>query len=279
MRNGEWRPDDLDLIGVVGAAVVTLIVVALDLPLALRLPLGLVMTLILPGYAASMALFPPGELRAVERAALAFSLSLAMIVVGAPLLDALPVGIAPAPLIAWVAASTLVATGAAWWRRQRARAAAKPAPDGAVPGPRRDQTTRRQLLVGGLGILAISAVVMLANSFAPQPSRATEFFIVSPNAPASLPTEVTVGVPTSIGLGIANRETGPRQFRVVVRLGSTELVAAGPISVAPGETWLGSAQVAFPVATDDQVIRFLLYEGESAEAFRSLSLQLDVVAP
>jgi uncharacterized membrane protein len=269
--------NDLDLVIVTVVAILALALVALDLPVALRLPIGLAMTLVLPGYAISLAFFPSGELRGVERAGLAFSLSLGVAVVGAPLLDALPWGMAPASLIAWVTIATLVATAAAWWRRRRFLAAVQAATDSSVPDLARPRVARRHLLAAGLGMLALSAVAFLANGFAPPQPMSTEFFIVAPNGPASSPQHVTAGVPTSIGLGITNRDSLSRQFRVVVQSGSMQLVAEGPITVEPGGTWIGSAEVALPVPGDDQVIRFFLYEGASAEVFRSLSLELDVI--
>ena len=269
---------NLDLALAVVASLGAAFVVALDLPMAVRLPVGLAMTLAVPGYVASMVLFPPGELRGAERAALAFSLSLSLAVVAAPVLNALPGGVTPAALVVTVTTFTIVAAFLAQSRRRQALRAAGTV-SVSMAHPASSRLSRRHVVAAGAVILVIGLAATLGSA-APAAVSSTEFFIVPPiGEGASLPKQVTAGAPTTIQLGVTNRESVDREFRVAVLSGSTQLAPERSFTVKSGVTWHGLTTFALSPPGSHQVVRFLLFQGPETEPFRLLSLELDVVAP
>jgi uncharacterized membrane protein len=270
--------EDLDLAVAIVAAIAAALVVGLDMPMAFRLPVGLAMALAVPGYVASMVLFPPGELRGIERAALAFSLSLGLAVLAAPFLDALPGGVTPLALVSSLTTFTILAAIAARWRRRRALGAGEGSRYVSMAHPAYSRITRPQVVAAGVVGVAIGLAAVLGSGV-PPPVASTEFFIVPPKGEtASLPKRVTAGAATSIQLGITNRDGVAREFRVVVLSGATEVATVPSFTVQSGATWLGSTTFTLRTPGDDQIVRFLLLEGTRAEAFRLLSIELDVVA-
>ncbi len=270
-------PVNFDLIVVTAGALLALSTVALDFPVSVRLPIGLVATVILPGYALSMALFPRGEVSGVERSALAFGLSLGVIVLSVPALNVTPFGLHAGPAVVTVVAITLVATAVGWWRR-RARPSGHVWP-GITPlhlGPRLG--ARRYWALAGLGFILL--VLVIAFGLTGPPRVATEFFVLGPDGTIeSLPTRMTTGAPTTVTLTIRSHEDSSGPYRIVVETGESPLASVGPISVQPGETWSG--RISFSVARpgNNEEVRILLFKDPATHPFRSLRLEVDAISP
>ena len=103
----------MGLLGTVVAATLALV----GAPDPVRVPPGLAATLFLPGYALSIALFPDAEFDTPERLALAFGLSLALIVVAAILLLWVPWRSEAVPVVG-IAGMTVAFCLVAEWRRR-----------------------------------------------------------------------------------------------------------------------------------------------------------------
>ncbi len=273
------RPDNLDLLLVTLGSLLAVAMAVLELPVPLRLPVGIVAALVLPGYSLSMALFPPGELDAVERPALAFSLSLGVIVLAAPFLNLSPGGLNADAIVGAVSAITLFATAVAWWRR-RGRPAGGHLPGIALPDRPRWHGAGGRWAGAGLGLVAVLFVVLLALGVAAPPRTATEFFMLGPGGTAEgLPARVASGRPTAITVGITNHDGSAQPYRIVVESGSARLAATGPISVGAGKTWTGNVDFTVPRPGNDQEVRILLFRATDAQPYRSLRLVVDAFAP
>ncbi|MDD1760072.1 MAG: DUF1616 domain-containing protein, partial [Methanothrix sp.] len=84
-----------------------------------RIPLGLLMVLFLPGYTLIAALFPQKkDLDGIERLALSFGLSIAVVPLIGLGLNYTPWGIRLTPVVISLALFTLAMTAIARWRRQ-----------------------------------------------------------------------------------------------------------------------------------------------------------------
>lgn len=268
----------MDLVVVALASLIALGMVMLQLPVPLRLLIGIAAALILPGYALSMALFPPGELEGVERAALAFSLSLGLVVLMAPFLNLAPDGLTAGSVTWSMTAVTLVATTAAWWRRRR-RPDPRDMPGGSSPD--RSQTSGADLrwVALAVGLIAVVLVALLSGGIGVKPAGATEFFVLGPGGTADgLPTKIAAGAPTTITVGISNGEGSAQQYTVVVESASGRLTARGPITVESGTTWTGTIEFRVPASGNAQEIRILLLKPSDPQPYRSLRLVVDVVA-
>src|SRR5256712_13076909 len=81
---------------------------------------AILLVLCVPGYVVVGALFPSNkELDWIERIALSFGLSIAVVPLLGLLLNFTPWGIRFAPIIATVASFTVLVGLTAWWRRMR----------------------------------------------------------------------------------------------------------------------------------------------------------------
>jgi len=255
-------------------------------PLAmLRLLLGLAFVLLVPGYALQAAFFPSGDdLDGPERLALAFGLSMAIVPPIALVLDRLPWGIRPWPILIAECACTVAAAAAAVYRRGRL-------PEGErfvfafevhAGGwwASQDRTARR--LYGLLAVaLAMFAVGASAILFVPHASdRFTEFYVLGDGGLAeNYPREAAAGQPVTVTLGIANREGATAQYRAEVRSGGQTLAQVGPLQLGADQASEVPLSFAPPGIGDDVQTEFLLYRDGGTEPYRRLLLWMKVTPP
>ena len=272
-----------------GLLLVTLIaagVQGLPAPLALlRLVLGLVYVLYLPGYTLQLAFFPrTADLDGVERVALSFSLSVAVIGPLALLLNALPWGIRLWPMLISLGVLILVGLTAAWLRRIR-----------LWPAERYENTFRLDLRgwwknqERGIRVVYVILAVSLASAFLtalsililPKPAEYfSEFYILGSQGQAeSYPREVSLGQVVPVTTGIINHESTTSSYSILVQVGGQRVGQAGPINLAAGATWEGPLELLIPTAGDDQQIIFILEREGQASPYRSLRLWVNVKPP
>jgi len=108
-----------DLLAAVIVALATLIFTLTPLSdFPVRIPLGLVMVLFVPGYTLIAALFPKkADLEGIERTALSFGLSIAVVPLIGLGLNYTPWGIRLTPVVVSLAIFTMAMAVAAYWRR------------------------------------------------------------------------------------------------------------------------------------------------------------------
>lgn len=260
-----------DLVLVVVAGLVAALFALLDGPAPARLAIGLPAAFVLPGYAMSLALLPRGRIDAVERLVLAVTLSLALVIVVAPLLD-VSLGVTSGPLVLVMTAITVGSAAAAWWRRRRERSRGTDrSPTGA--GIRIDP--RRLPHLPLLVVAFVIAAVMLTMATRPPPS--TEFFAIGEGGYAdTYPRAVEAGARTIVRISIANHEGEPASYRVVASSGAGVLAILEPIALDPEQTWTGDVSFVLDEPGDDQVVTIELYKGADHDPYRSLRLWIDV---
>jgi uncharacterized membrane protein len=328
------------------AAVVTLVVLtnlAALLPVVgetpLRVVLGLPFVLFVPGYAFIAALFPEADggetaveegnanagataatnadpasrregIDGIERVALSFGLSIAVVPLIGLVLNFTPWGIRLVPVLAGVSGFTLVATAVAARRRR-----ALP-PDERFRVPYRDwlavvraelfdPDTRTDAVLNVL--LAVSVVLALGSvGYAvavPKPGESfTELYLLTETDDDELvaddyPTEFTAGESRSLVVGIGNQEHETVRYTVVVTLqrvrvenSSTTVLEGEQLHrfqprVEHNETWHRSHAVT-PAMTGERLrLTYLLYRGDSpgapttGNAYREVHLWVNVTAP
>jgi uncharacterized membrane protein len=242
-----------------------------DAPQLVRLPLGLLAVLGLPGWSISLAVFPAGRsLDVAERLALSCGLSLATASICALALHHATGGVAPAFLILAITGCTLVATLVAWFR-----VGPSPTEPGAAGGQRAlaprhwSPTARRQSLVLSGAVL----VVGVAMAWGLQPPRLTEFFLLGPEGlAADYPRAARPGEPITIVVGITNHERVPERYTVRVEVEGQPLALAGPLHVAPDETTEQPLTFAVPGTRRESEVQVLLLRDGAAEPYRQLRL-------
>lgn len=257
-------------------SLVSAALVWLDAPLALRLPLGVLAVLYLPGYSLSVALVPREEdLDRVERPAFAFGLSLALIMGVVLALDYSPWGLSPASIVLALTACTLLATSAAWWRQRRLRPG-EPSALAETTGERREMGRTTKLFFAVVsGAMVLVATALVVNLTAPPP-RFTEFFIIGADGLAKdYPRIGRPGEVVTIGVGITNRERLTTTYRVLVDTEKATLLRTEPIRLSSDDTWEEPITFALPASQKPRDIAIKLFKEEQTEPYRQLRLRLD----
>ena len=271
------------LVGLVLLALIAVGVQGLPAPLPmLRLFLGLLYVLYVPGYTLQAALFPRADdLDGPERLALSFGLSVAVVPPMALLLDALPWGIRLWPIVVCEALFMLACAALAFFRRRRLPAGERFVLafefDAREWWAELDRTQRR--LFGLLGLaLVMFAIGATAIIVTPKPGeRLTEFYMLGPEGLAeNYPREALVGQPISVTMGITNREGAWSEYRVEVMAGGDLLQRAGPFPLPNGDTKEWPLELVLQKTGQDVRIEFLLYRDYGNEPYRSLRLWIKV---
>jgi uncharacterized membrane protein len=266
---------DLDLLVVVAWMAIAVIAAFAGVPAPLRLSVSLPAAILLPGYAIAAALFPPGELDTAERGALSFGLSLALIVVAAPLINLSAPGLNAPFVIAFVATITGGSAWVAWWRRRR-----HPGSRARRAGIARSPATRIVIRPStiGLAALAIALGAYLVFRVTSPPTKATELSVVGPDgAAATLPSTVVAGQPVELTVRIASHEPGAQPYRIVVSSVGRRVLGRDGIVVDDGASEDETIWFQLEKAGPGQVVQVDLYRGAELAPYRTLSLVFDVV--
>lgn len=303
----------------------------------LRVVLGLPFVLFLPGYALIAALFPEaGEdpesntddletrgddeelanadsrqgIDGIERVALSFGLSIAVVPLIGLVLNFTPFGIRLLPILVSVAGVTLALTAVAAHRRWQL----DPADRLTVPYQAWLQTATEELtqpdsrVDSALNVLLVVSVVLAVASVGyavavPKQGEAfTEFYLLTEQDNGTLvaddyPTEYTVGEPRPIIVGIGNHEHQDVTYSMVIELqevriqnNSTTVLNETELRrlqtrVKAGNTWQQQLNLSLPQTGDRLRLAFLLYKGSAPlnptveNAYREVHLWVNVSAP
>jgi len=213
----QWAHFPLDIIICIVWNIALLPVVLLDLPG--RIIIGLPLILFIPGYLLVLSLFPrQQDLSIIERIALSFGLSIAIVPLIGLALNYTPWGIQLEPILvsltAWVAI-----TAAVGWHRWRAL------PVGerfrleiTLTWPRGESRLDRALTLGLAVSIVVAGALLVYVIVTPQEGEAfTEFYILGPGGTAdNYPTNLTAGEAGRVLVGIANHEHRAVNYTVEV---------------------------------------------------------------
>jgi uncharacterized membrane protein len=273
---------------IAGVVLLTLILVGnsgLPEPLpTLRIFLGIIFVLLVPGYALQMALFPHrADLDPLTRAAFSFGLSIAILPPMFLGLSTLGLGVQFWPVAVALTLFVLMCATVALVRRRRLPEDQKPGLNVSldVKGwwASQDRVSRwvYSILVLALFTAGVSAILVSQEKPA---EHYTEFYILDAKGLSEdYPREVTAGQPIDFNLGIANREGGLSQYKIVVVRGEEQALAAvGPISLADGGTWEGPVTFELAQAGNGQQVKFLLERVGSPWPYRTLMVWMNVHA-
>jgi len=319
-----------DLAAVVVAVAVT--VVSVFTPVVnetpLRVVFGLAFVLFVPGYALIAALFPEAStspvadgdsdtddedssgIDGIERVALSFGTSIAVVPLVGLVLNFTPFGIRLVPIVVSVSGLTLALTAVAARRRH-----ALPADERLrVPYRRWLADARTELFEpetrtdAALNVLLAVSVVLAVSSVGyavavpKQGESFTEFYILTENDDGDLvaddyPTEFTRGESRSLVVGVTNQEHRPTNYTVLVQLqrvrvanNSTTVLEESrlkqwDVELTHNETWHLNHTVTPRMTGDRLRLAYLLYAGEPPaeptvdNAYRELHLWVNVSEP
>jgi uncharacterized membrane protein len=298
----------------------------------LRVVLGLPFVLFIPGYAFIAALFPeegdppPDDeetadgrvqrmsdrgIDGIERVALSFGLSIAIVPLIGLVLNFTPWGIRLVPVLLSISGFTLVATGVAARRRWRLpvderfsvpyRTWYRSARSELVEPDTRADAVLNVVLV--LSLLLAVGSVGYAVAVPKQGESFSEFYILTENETGDLvadgyPTNFTSGEGEEVVVGVGNHEHEPETYVIVVQLERVERannstrvlereeldrLATGEIE--HNETWHRTHNATPTMTGEDLRLTYLLYRDEAPadpavdNAYRELHLWVNVTDP
>jgi len=245
----------------------------------LRIPLGLFLVLIAPGYVLQAALFARRDALDVHaRIALSFGLSVAVLPVFALALDRLPWGIYLWPMTWMMIGWLLVWSGIALVQRVVLQDKAVLPPPVAPRSWWQQQSGLQKLGHVSASIAVVTVVFYAVFAFADaREPLSTEFYVLGTEGRAeNYPSEVAPGTPMQLQLGIVNREGHAVEYRVEVRSGGSVLNTVGPITIAEGATWQAPVRYAITTPGDDQLVDMLLFRAADTQPYRQLQLWVNV---
>lgn len=214
-----------------------------------RIPLGLISALVLPGYALSAAAFPPEQLRVGERVLLTLGLSLALGCVLTVALAAVKVRLTPT---AWAMALYVVTVAAVAVAFARSDARPKLWFQ-HVSSLRREAGTFA--LLGVAGVIATAATIGAAAAARHQRGPGfTELSLVADGGAGSARVLVT------------SHELNRTRFRLIISRSSA--VQTREFTLAPGQTWQVSVSLRRAIGT--RALRVLLYRHGDRHAYRTV---------
>ena len=247
----------------------------------LRIILGLPFLLFFPGYTLMAALFTKKEgIGSLERVALSFVMSVAVVPLIGLILNYTPWGIRLEPVLYSVASFIFITSGIAWLRRRRVTAEE---PFGIefqmrVPswgGGVWDRVLSIILALTVLGVLGtlgyIIATPKVGESF-------TEFYLLGLSGKATdYPEELVMGEEGEVMVGIINREHEPVTYRVEVVIDGAKNGEVGPVILDHNGRWEGIISFTPERAGDNQKVEFLLFRQDRSEVYQKLHLWVDVI--
>lgn len=276
-----------DLLLLVGLAVLLPILLLAPIPLV-RVPLGLALVLLAPGYAITAALFARrDDLDGVSRAAMSFGLSVAVLPPLALVLDALPWGIRPWPMVLSLSTLVTALSGVAAVRRYRLGASDTTARPGLVhlapqSGPAAWWWRQPRLRQVGYALSALAAAGTLVwgatGPFSIATTRPlTEFYVLGAAGLAEdYPRAVAPEEEVQLQVGVTNREGRDERYRIEIHAGGKLLTGVAPFVLADGATWEEPIRYTLATTGDDQQIDILLFSSDRPTPYRQLRLYVNV---
>ncbi len=280
-----------DIFIIIAYTILTIIFIVVP-PLSntwIRTVLGLPMVLFFPGYALIAALFPKkDDLDGIERIALSFGLSIAVVPLLGLGLNYTPWGIRLIPILVTLVIFTLIMCVITIYRRSEL-------PEGevfSVPFAAlfasiheevftKSESRIDRILTVILVISIIASVVMLVYVIVTpkQGEKFTEFYILGPGQMADdYPTEFVLGDSGTVIVGIVNHEYARINYTLAIVLENESLTRNQEIMLAHNETWEQPVTFTPDRAGTDMKLQFLLYKEHNYTApYRDLHLWIDVL--
>jgi uncharacterized membrane protein len=280
-----------DLLISVGLSVATLFFTLLS-PLSdtpVRVPLGLLMVLFVPGYTLIAALFPRKEdLDGIERVALSFGLSIAVVPLMGLGLNYTPWGIRLTPVVISISLFTIAMSAAAYLRRMSLPFNER----FSVEFMKGFETIKSEISEGdrsridrALTVLLVLSIILSVSALAyvivtpKQGEKFTEFYILGPNGKAyDYPTKVLAGNKSTVIVGVVNHEYSTINYTMWLRF-DNKTIQEQRMMLENNQTWERPVTYALSHPGNEQKLEFLLYKGNNFTApYRDLHLWVNVSA-
>ena len=261
--------------------VIILIVIIVFAPsIIVRVIFGLPFVLFFPGYSLILALFPKKDrIGNIERVALSFGLSIAVVPLIGLILNYTPLGITLYSTLYSVAGFIFALSLIAWLRLRRLDDSERfniefETNRPTWSGNKWDKALSLLLVVAILGAIGALGYVLATPKVG---EKFTEFYILGPEGVAAdYPSQLSVGEQATVILGIVNHEQATVDYRVETVVDGTEFNEIGLIKLENEGKWEELVIFSPNRPGNDQKVEFLLYRDGQSEIYRTLHLWIDV---
>ncbi len=246
---------------------------------ALRIALSVPFVLFFPGYTMLSALFPKrGSLGGIERMALSFGLSIAIVSLIGLILNYTPGGISLYPILIFLTAFILVTSAIAWYRQMKVPLAEQfsVAVNISLPKWRQLGTLDKALSVSLVGVVLVALGSLGYVVAMPKTAeKFTEFYILSMEGKAeNYPKKVTLGESVELVIGIVNHEYEVTSYRIDIK---TNGIESNQITIQPlanEEKWEEVVSFVPQSSSKSQRVEFWLYKNDGAKPYFKEPLHL-----
>lgn len=270
-----------------------LILIALNVDLGtpvlglLRLLLGLVFVLAVPGYLIQALIFRRiGQIDGYERSALSLVLSIVVIPPMALIFDLLPfAAVDVTSIVLGEVLLVAVLWPVSFYRRMRVlrehRFALAVPWSRAVSDSDSDDLSnplrrRLNLVLIGLFVLVIATVGAIVLFPAPA-QEYTEFYVLNElGMTEGIPRSISANTPQRVIIGIVSAEGEPNEYSVEVISDESVLATVDAIRLEPGERFETTIEFTLSERGRDQEVLLVLYLAPTRELYRRLRLIFDV---
>ncbi len=277
----EEPPLDLKLILVyLFLTVVFLTIPPLDKTI-IRTILGIPIILFIPGYVLIATLFPgKDDIDGIERAALSFGLSIAIVPLLGLGLNFTPWGIRMMPITVTLVLFSLFLWVTAFFRRlwlppdKRFEVPLKTAIAGVKEefSGQENRTDRILTLILIISIVFSLVTLVYVIVTPKQGEKFTEFYILGPSGKASdYPREVSPGVPVSLIIGIVNHEYSDINYTLQVQV-QNDTFLEKKVQLGNNQTWEGPVTFAINRTGSNLKLEFLLFREDMEAPYRETHL-------
>ncbi len=246
----------------------------------IRIFLGTLLVLFLPGYSLIAIFFPrKDDLNLIERVALSFGLSIAIIPFLSWALIYTPFGLRLAPVLIVLSTFTISLSLVALVRRMK------------LPAKERFRVPFERLLKLNLGqsvldkvlsivliasILGASATLVYVVVESKNSEGITEFYLLGSNGIASdYPTDLKFGDEGKVIIGIVNHEYENITYRIEVDFNGSR-IHEEQIFLIENEKWEISFTFKASEKWENQKLEFILYKDQDRAIYRTLHLWINV---
>lgn len=247
-----------------------------------RIILGLALILFFPGYTLLTALFPKRtDLDTIERVALSFGLSIAVVPLVSLVLNYTPWGIRLYPILISLTAFIIVMSVLAWFRKRH-----------ILPSERlnitmnlnfafwAEQSKLHKILATALiasVIIAIGTLVYVIST--PRAGEEfTEFYLLGGEEETEgYPRKLVIGESGHVILGIVNHEHEPTTYTARVLIENQQVNSIGPVTLQNKEKWEKKIDFSPSQPGENIKVKFLLYKDNQSDPYHTLQLWIDVL--
>jgi len=261
--------------------VILLIIIIVFVPSNVpRIILGLPLVLFFPGYSLMLSLFPKkDQIGKIERFALSFGLSIAVVPLIGLILNYTPLGITLESTLYSITSFIFVTSLIAWVRLRRLDDSDRfkivlKIRQSTWVGNKWDNAVSAILVVSILAAVGVLGYVLATAGVG---EKFTEFYVLGPEGEAAgYPTEMSVGDEVTVILGIVNHEQATADYRVEIIVVGSKYDEVGLLGLENDEKWEDTVTFSIDKEGNDQKVEFLLFKDEQIEVYRSLHLWIDV---